>query len=264
MALCGLAFALAFALVPGLVQAAPSSDAATPAAPSRHWRLCLATVPIPPYLTLDEKQPGVGERLLMDAAKQAGLNLAFEVFPAKRCRLRMVQGQADALLLAPTEGNLLEYQFPMRGAAVDTSRRIASAQLVWVKRQDSPLEWDGYRLQGVQRATLKVGTRTSVRIASESLKTMGLKVDDTAFDAAQLLRKLAAGRVDAAVILREEALALAPELARQNLLIVPQPLLSSDFYLAIRPGLTAARQAQAEAWWDAIGKLRDRPEYRPY
>ncbi|MCV2350682.1 substrate-binding periplasmic protein [Paucibacter sp. Y2R2-4] len=223
----------------------------------------MAPVPIPPYLTLDEKQPGVAERLLLDAAKQVGLTMAFEVYPAKRCRLRLAQGQSDALPLAATESNLPDFQFPMRGEAVDTSRRIASAQLVWVKRKDSMFDWDGHRVQGLDPSALLVGTRASVRIATDTLKPLGLRVDDSAFDVAQLLRKLLAQRIDVAVMLREEAQAQLPDPGRQALQIVPIPLLNSDFYLGIRSGLPAERQAQAEAWWDAIGKLRDKPEYRP-
>lgn len=249
-------FSLDFALAQG-------SSTETTQAASRHWRVCLGPVPIPPYLTLDEKHPGVAERLLLDAAKQVGLTMSFEVFPAKRCRLRLAQGQSDALPLAATESNLPDFQFPMRGEAVDASRRIARAQLVWVKRKDSPLDWDGHQVQGVDPGALLVGTRASVRIAADTLKALGLRNDDSAFDVAQLLRKLVAQRIDVAVMLREEAQAQLPDPASQGLQILPIPLLSSDFYLGIRSGLPAERQAQAEAWWDAVGKLRDKPEYRP-
>jgi len=255
-----LGAALLLLLGSHLATAQPSPATAQP--PSRHWRVCLGSVPIPPLLTLDEKQSGFVELLLRDAAKQAGLTMSFEVYPTKRCRQRLAQGQSDAMPMAAIESNRLDYQFPMRGPVVDASRRIAIVQLVWVKRKDSPLHWDGHDLQGVVPETLLVGTRSSIRIASDALKALGLRVDETAFDVPQLFRKLAAQRIDAAVVLREEAQAHLLDPARQGVEILPIPLLSSDIYLGVASGLSAERQAQIEAWWDAIGQLRDKPQYR--
>ncbi|MEJ6004864.1 hypothetical protein WG899_04855 [Paucibacter sp. AS339] len=240
-----------------------AQDSATAPPVSRHWRVCLADVPIPPYISLDAKRPGIAERLLQDTAKQLGLSLDFDVFPSKRCRLRLQLGQSDAIPVAPTAGNLNDMQFPMRNGAVDFNRRVASAQLVWVKRKDSALAWDGQNLQGAEAGAVLVGTRASFRAAIETARALGLKVDDTAFDVSQLFRKLAAHRVDVVAVLREEAEAHADELARHGLQVLPVPVSNSDFYLGIRTGQSPERQAQAEAWWDAIAKLRDKPEYRP-
>ncbi len=202
---------------------------------------------------------------MLDAAKQVGLTVAFEVYPAKRCRLRMLQGQSDALPLSATESNRAEFQFPMRGTVVDASRRIVSAQLVWIKRKDSLLEWDGQTLQGGDPSKLLVGTRASFRVATDALTALGLRVDESAFDVPQLFRKLAAQRIDIAVVLQEEAQAYMADMAEQSQLelkVSPIPLLSRDFYLGTRPGLSAERQTQIEAWWEAIGQLRDKPQYR--
>ncbi|MCV2359331.1 transporter substrate-binding domain-containing protein [Paucibacter sp. TC2R-5] len=229
---------------------------------SRHWRVCLG-VPVPPFVTLDAKHPGFSEKLLVESANQAGLSVEIEAYPLKRCRQRLALGQTDATMAAATANNQAELQFPMQAGEVDTNRRVTKIQLLWIKRKDSALDWDGQSLRGGDADQVVVGTRASFRAATEALMKLGLKVDDVAFDVPQLLRKLAAGRVDLAVVAKAEMQTHLPNPEREGLQVLATPFLTNNLYLALRPGQSAARQAQAEAWWDVIGRLREKAEFLP-
>jgi hypothetical protein len=169
---------------------------------------------------------------------------------------------ADATLGAAVPANLERYQFPMKAGAVDASRRLARVNLVWVRRADSALDWNGRSLVGAMPEKTTVGTRMGLAVSSQPLQAMGFRVDDSALSTRQLLAKLAAERVDLAVALQEEVeFAIQHETAKP-LVVMPKAFSSNDFYTLVRPKQPPEMQEKIEAWWTAIGKLRELPEYR--
>jgi hypothetical protein len=91
---------------------------------------------------------------------------------------------------------------------------------------------------------------------------MGRHYDDAAFSSEQLLRKLAAGRVDLALLFREEWEAALPGLPAQELETLARPFIETDLYLAAGRHLDPAQRRLVQAWWDAIGQLREPPVLR--
>lgn len=256
--LCPLFVCALFALVPRLAWA----DAGILG--NKHWRICVGDVAVPPYVNNDPARLGLGERLLLDAGAQAGLSIELLRYPSRRCLQQLQRGELDALVAAPTSGNQIDAAFPQRDGLVDDSRRLGRLNVVWVRRRDSTLEWDGKSWAGSAPIDLLVGTRAGQVAIIEPLKKMGFRVDDAAFNAPQLLRKLLAKRVDLVAGLQEEIeLAMLKVPAwRDSMHILPKPIFSSDFYVAIGKQSSPERRAQAEALWEAIGDLREGEKYR--
>ncbi len=248
------------------VQAQTQKQTAASSEPglSQPWRVCVSDASVPPYLYNDPHQLGLAEHLLMDAARQVGLAAELLRYPSARCRAMMKADKLDALLAAPTVPNLTDFQFPEKAGAVDPGRRLARLKLVWVKRADSPFDWQNGEMLGASRTMLLVGTRAALTVASEPLSRLGFSIDMSARTTHQLLQKLAARRVDLALALQEEVELAMQDPQLQSLVVLPRALSSVDFYLAVQTRLPPERLAQVEAWWAAIGHLRDLPEYRPH
>lgn len=232
-------------------------------APPRIWRVCVGDQPILPYITNDPRHLGRAERLLVEAGKAAELSVLLQRYPARRCRSMILSGDTDMLLAGPTPENLEDYRFPLKAGAPDAERRIARLNLVWVRRADSRLDWDGKRITGLpDERTPKVGLRASQRVAANAVRQMPVLVDETALTAKLLLRMLAADRFDLALGLQDEfELALSdPEL--KPLVVLPRALLREDFFAVISQKHVAAQLPMAERMWTAIARLRDKPEFQ--
>ena len=239
-----------------------STGAARAAEPAHIWRVCVTNFYLPPYLYNDPGRLGLLERLVVDAGRQVGLSVLLLRYPIKRCQAMLQTKGLDAVLAAPTPMNLSRYEFPMKAGAVDATKRVGRANLVWVGRPDSPLEWNGRTLVGAPPQRVLVGTRMAQAVATEPLETMGYKVDATSLTIKQLMMKIALKRVDVGLALQEEVeFALQdPELA--PLVVQPKAFSTQEFYVVVGQKLDADTHAKVEEWWTAIGKLRDTPDYR--
>ncbi len=226
------------------------------------WRVCVSDLALPPYLYNDPERDGVAERLLIEAGRQAGLSVLLLRYPLKRCNAMLETGGLDALLAAPTPGNLAHLQFPMKGGAVDATRRLARINLVWVARPDSTLQWNGHALLGKTPEKVLVGTRLGMASAIEPLRGLGFKVDSTSLSIRQLMMKVALKRVDLAVALQEEVGFALRDTTLAPLVVLPRAFSSGDFYAAVRPRLAPEMQEKVEAWWTSIGRLRDTADFR--
>ncbi|WIV98268.1 type 2 periplasmic-binding domain-containing protein [Kinneretia aquatilis] len=243
---------------PAAVRAAESAGLPT------RWRVCVTDLQAPPFLNNQAEHPGTVERMLQDSARQQGLELELLRLPPRRCRLMLDQGQIEAALAGPTPVNLQELQFPLRAGQLDASRSLMQLHLVWLKREDSTLYWDGQALRGLGAGgkVPVIGVRAGVRITAEPLLGLGLRVEDSAHSMAQLLAKLRAGRVDLAVVAAPE-LNLSPDAqSLHGLAVLSKPLLQMDIYLVQRKDAGAERAALMERWWAAIAQLREAEAHR--
>ncbi len=231
--------------------------------PQRILRVCVPDVAIPPFINNDPKHLGWAERIMVDAGREVGLGVLVLRYPVPRCRAMLDNGDSmDAIVSAPTPSNLANFRFPTKAGALDPSKRIAKLNLVWIRRPESDFAWNGRTLSGGKPAELLVGSRVSVHAAIDPLKAMGFRVDTSARSVHQLLLMLAGRRIDLAVALQEEAELALQDQQLHALVVLPQAFASMDFYAAVRPGLPADLNEKIEAWWNTIGRLRDRPEYR--
>lgn len=248
---------LAGLLVGWLLGGATSARAQAP------WRVCLPDLVAPPYLSGDPARPGIVERLLVDGGRRAGLDVQLLRSPAKRCAAELEGGVADASVAAAIATNRARFLFPLRDGQPDVDRRLARIHMVWIKRADSTLDWDGQRLTGLGDEPPLVGTRLGLGVAADAVRALGLTPDDAALSTRQLLAKLQARRIDLAVSLQYDAEyeLRQPEFA--GLAMLARPLRASNFYPVLRRSSSAAQLARAEAWWSEIARLRELPAYQP-
>lgn len=228
----------------------------------RPWTVCMGDATAPPFVTGDSKRPGLSERVLIDAGRQVGLQVQLLRWPSNRCRDMLRKGQIDAAAAAPVLVNLEAGQFPMLDGHLDRQRRLTTLSLVWVKRSDAAWTWDGHQFQP-NRSPL-VGLRTGFKLGTTFAGGLGVRIESGLTRSDQILRMLTLGRIDLALMIREKAqAAIAGHEHRAVLSILPQEALTSDFYAPVSRHLDSAAMAQAQAWWDEIGRLRDLRAYRP-
>lgn len=224
------------------------------------WRVCVPDAPFPPYLNNDPARLGVAERLMVEAGRRAGLQIQFERLPYQRCAALVRSGSLEALVAPAVAAESAGLQFPRRGNELDPQRLLARVALVWLKRPDSPLQWDGRQVQGLESGAA-VGMRSGMVAGVGRLQALGFKVDSSARDAGQLLRMVEGGRVAAAVLLEAELRGVDADLVALRQL--ERPLLVEQYYAAAPSPLAPERQALLTEWWRQISLLRDSSAFRP-
>lgn len=245
-----------------VLAASCAAQAETKNAP-RVWRVCVGDQPILPYISNDPRRLGRAERLLVEAGKVAELSVMLQRYPFRRCRSLLASGDSDMAIAGPTPENLEELRFPTKAGSLDPERRIARVNMVWIKRPESRLDWDGQRFTGIPDGyPPRVGLRAGQRVTAHAVRDLPLQIDGTALTAKHQLRMLAAGRVDLVLGIQEEfELALAdPEL--KPLVVLPRALMREDFFAVISQKHVATHLPMAERMWTAIARLRDQPEFQ--
>jgi len=230
------------------------------------WRVCVGDQVILPYLSNEPANPGLAERLMVEAGRQAGLSVLLLRYPFKRCLAMSDLGEIDAMTLAPVAQNLQRFEFPLKDGVVDASRRLARLNLTLVRRGETQLDWDGQRFIGDDNRPVQplVGSRSTLGVAKEALRAQGYVVDDLALTTKQAMAKLKGRRVDVVVGLQEEVELGLRDPNLDGLVVLQQPFMAAEFYAAVRKNLSPEQQLRVQAWWSAIGRLRDTPAYRPH
>jgi len=216
-------------------------------------RVCVADMAYPPYITLDPAHPGLAERRLVEAGAAVGVRVEIAYLPIRRCHRMVRDGDMDLVYLAATPQSLAEYRFPRTAQGQpDRALRIAQEHVVVVVRRADPVVWDGKRF-GQPPA---LGTRAGLRMAREAAERLGLAVDDSAFDAAQALRKLQAKRHDAVLLLQADVEQQGTLMKELDLLALPKPAATFDGYMAASPKLHPGREAALRAYWKALPRWK--------
>jgi hypothetical protein len=232
-------------------------------AQAQRWRLCLPDSVIPPLTYNDPQRLGSAERLLIDAGREAGVEIEFLYAPPARCLALMERGEVEAGLAAYTQRNRRVLRFPMQGPQVDVRRSLFRTSFLLLKRSDSALRWDGKALSGAAEATRAiVGTRRSSSAIIEHMRARGMQVDDSALSQRQLLDMLLLHRFELAAVMDHELRQQFPQGLPPELVLLTPPLLDTAIYAVPGTRTWAQQPRQVQAWWDAIGRLREQPAYR--
>lgn len=221
-------------------------------------RVCLPDIDAPPFFHRDTHRPGVFNRLLTDAGREAGLQVTVLRLPSARCRLALASGEADAMPLPAIPAYLEELDFP-RGpqGQLDSTGRVGRLQFLLLHRRGEAVDWDGQRLNP---PGVLVGVRRGVTTLVDRLQSLGARLDENAVANEQLLSKLLARRIDLAAMSREEFQAVAA--AQPGIEALPLPLVSTDLHLAVGRRLPEALSERIGAWREQLARLRDLPAYR--
>lgn len=246
-----------------LLAAAASAWSQPEAEAPRIWRVCVGDSAIPPYVNNDPRSLGRAERLMVATGKSVGVHVLLQRYPFRRCRNMLHSGDTDMMFAGPAPENLRELLFPMKNGAVDTDKRVAQLNLVWVRRPESKIDWDGRQIVGETMGKIpRVGVRAGLRVAINAVSQLNLDIDETALNVKLQMRMLSAGRFDLALGLQEEVEMVLSEPDSKPLVVLPKALVRQDFYVTVSPKMPAPSQAIAERIWVAIGKMRDLPEFQ--
>jgi hypothetical protein len=226
------------------------------------WNVCLPEYAVPPYITKPGEPDGVTQRLILDSARRAGLKTSIVRLPPVRCMAMLERGEVQATITGATENNLKTLAFPQHAGLVDDTKRLAHLRMIWVKSRRSQWGWNGTNFTRQPGQVLVIGTLSRNQVAREVLEKLGAKIDAVAYTSEQLLAKVAAGRVDGAVMLQAEfnVLQASPEARLVDVLQLPFAVV--DYYLVFRSDASLADKSAQEAWWSEIGTLRTLPAYQ--
>ncbi|MCG2586253.1 hypothetical protein [Massilia sp. TS11] len=204
---------------------------------------------------------GVLDRLLREAAREAGIELQVYAAPVARCREEMRAGLADAYPLAPFSAELTGYMiYPEKQGQPDAARALLTTRVVAVRRLHGPQQWDGKHFSQLDGPVLAMaGTLTPGAVA----RAHGLPFDNAAPSVEQNLEKLLAGRGSLFLVVEPHVL---PFMARPQfagkLEIIDKPVVEQRMYIALTRRFYARYPQQAEHFWAAAARLAHGPQYR--
>jgi len=234
--------------------------------PARGWsqalEFCFESENVRPWRTKDGS--GLSFDLLDQVAAQEKLSFRYVGLPWKRCLHEMKAGRYAGAIGASFKPERMEFgAYPGTypgGPPPDARRRMHIERYVVVRRKASPVDWDGRSFHQLDKpAGAPLGYS-----AVGDLRAAGVPVDDGAQTAADVLQKLLAGRVDAAVLQQGEVTALlaADGKLRERVELLARPFAEKPYYLMLSWRLLQTDTALAERVWSAIARERERPPYR--
>ncbi|MBL8833075.1 MAG: transporter substrate-binding domain-containing protein [Rhodospirillales bacterium] len=202
--------------------------------------------------TLAEK-PGTTVELIRLVAQDLGFKAEFVRAPWRRCLDLLKEGAVDAVVNGSFSAARLEFgAFPMAGDKADPARRSLSWTYTLYRKKGSPASWDGKAFSGL---AAPIGAPLGYSIVAD-LKKLGVQIDE-AGDAEINLRKVSAGRISGAVLLREATDPLIKSKAMTDLEVVLPPIEVKDYYIMLSHQLVKKDAALAERFWTKFAEIRD-------
>ncbi len=189
-----------------------------------------------PYVfLLDGKPTGLDFAQTKAVLEQMGHTVRLEFCPWKRCLAMLQDKEADAILDVQTGDRNERKQF-----LYFPDEPLSTAQSVIFYRSSSPFRYKGLGSLTGKRVGVSWGY-----VYSPEFDNSSLFVHDPAHSLEELVRKLALGRVDLALINRTVGLYTAQRLGvRDQLGFDPTPIATGTYYLgfAKKPGYQAMAQ----------------------
>ena len=95
--------------------------------------------------------PGITVEVLIQAARDIGIELNIHRYPTKRLFTTLQDGKLDAICCMSYQQSRLEIgSFPASGGKVDIQRRISEFSYYFYTLKDTHISWDGKILSGVK------------------------------------------------------------------------------------------------------------------
>jgi polar amino acid transport system substrate-binding protein len=219
---------------------------------------CFEKADVRPWRTADGG--GLNIELLNRVAKKIGVTFAYQGMPWKRCLAELKANRVNGAIGASFKADRLEIGVYPGGNPPNAHKRLNNDRYVAMRRKGNPLQWDGKVFSQLDGS---IGIQLGYSIG-ESLKIMGLPVDEGAQRASELVLKLAAGRVAAAVLLEGEARYLLDreQSLGEQLEIFPIPVADKAYFLMLSHALVQTQPPMAARIWDSVEEIRNSPSYR--
>lgn len=231
-------------------------------ASAQSLEFCFESENVRPWRTKDGK--GLSFELLDQVAVREKISFRYTGLPWKRCLHELKAGRYAGAIGSSFKPERVEFGvYPgihSGGTLPDARQRLNIERYVVVRRKDSPVDWDG---RAFHRLDKPAGAPLGYSAVGD-LRAAGVPVDDGAQTAADVLQKLLAGRVDAAVLQQGEVVALlaGDTKLRERVEVLARPFAEKPYYLMLSYSLLQSDPDLAERVWSAIARERERPPYR--
>lgn len=207
------------------------------------------------------KQDGLDQVLAKQAGEKAGFTVTLVSLPRKRAFEQLKSGDLDAIINLSFKPERLEFlAYPLAGEKADTARRMHEDSNSVFARIGDPLAWDGKAFQGLTGAIGALPGHGS----AESLKKLGLNVDDGAKTMLGQLEKVQLGRLQATVLPTDAAKLLISKNAELAKAVapLPAPYTAKAAYLCLSKPFAAKAAGDADKLWAAIAEIRESDTFK--
>lgn len=240
-----------------LLGLSPSVRAADGAPDSLH--ICHENEDAFPWLLKDK--PGYSQIMMAQLEKQLGTPIKLVPMPWKQCLAEVKSGKIDGAMNASFSAERAEFaHYPLKlDGEADATKRMYRATYALYKTKGASVSWDGKALSG----SGTFGAQAGFSIVAQ-LKQLGVKVEDNAPTADELLNRVASGRYLAAALQTTEAdasLAALPSLQGKIERLNP-PLVDKAYFTIFSKPFFAKHGQTAREVWRLQGKLRESPEFK--
>ena len=222
-------------------------------------RICVDEQSHMPFI--DPAGNGVTGQLILQAAREVGIDVLFHSAPTTRCREEIRAGLVDAFPTTPYTTALLPFiAYPMQEGKPDTARAVLLARAMVYRRKGSAVGWDGYAFSGLALpALIPFGSV----LLSDRLQAMHVPFDDKGKTLNLIFGKLLARRGDVSIGAEYSGAAQMrdPRFAGR-IEVLALPFSEEFYYLGVSRAYYAANAARVEQLWDALGRIRASPAYR--
>lgn len=218
-----------------------------------------------PYETGDgetflPERPGISVELLQRVAQRLHIEIEFKRFPWKRCFVELQQGRVTGLFSASFKPERMESgAYPMRGDALDESKRIYTSSYSLYALKGTAIRWDGATFASPPK---NVGAMRGYSIVDD-LKKMGIPVTETK-DIYVAFKQLHNRNLDAVAALELAGDAMLAQYLNEFPAIqkIVPPLTSKHYYLMLSHQFIRQSPQLAEEIWNALADIRESAEFK--
>lgn len=206
-------------------------------------------------------RPGLNNLLIERAARRTGVTIRFHPMPWTRCLFKTTVGDMDGVVAASFRPERLRVgTYPMQAGKPDAERRLMrNSYLLYRRKGDNSVQWDGKRLQ----VSGPVGVQTGYSIANK-LRDLGATVRQDQRLPAPLLEALLAGHLQAVALTSGDSIRLLADhpTYASHLEAMPLALEEKDFYLVMSWQFQRSNPALTERLWNALMLEQRSPEWQ--
>lgn len=212
----------------------------------------------PPYIMGDSLQlqalPGIAIEQVRTAATHCGILPKIERYPPLRLlnslKSNLIQG---VLMLSYTEERATFAVYPMQGALLDHSQRLATLSYAFFVNQASKLVWNGKELTNLQG---KVGVNMGWSVIKD-LDRLNIPYEE-APSVENNFAKLNAGRIDAYATQNSVGEAFLAQNKNLKMRVLEPEIIKKNYFLIFNKSFYAEHPKLAICIWKNIGDERDK------
>lgn len=197
--------------------------------------------------------PGISIEVLIQAAKDIGIELNIQRYPTKRLFSTLQDGHLDAICCMSYQNSRTEIgHFPLIKGKVDKKRRISEFSYYFYILKNKQISWDGKELSGVEL----IGANRGFSVVKD-LKKLGYQVNEVNTNE-QSLQMLLRQRIQTYA---GQNKTVDPMIANnpvyKNIIRLNPPIKSKPYYLMFSKQFIQNHSKIAEKMWTRIGEIRD-------